>query len=445
MPTVSLMRDRSDSSTGWASRSRAANACAAGPAPARGASWESGPSPGPAPGPGRQRDEGHDLIAEGGHDRAFGSAHFRAHFRALDRGHGQFLGQVAAPALGVRAGHPVGLRGHRGHQVPPFGRHPGRAHQRGDLGRRGALATLGGEHGDDRLGQLAVSGSSGVEPGPLQGCVGGQLGHGFAQLVEGPVLLVPGAGQEPAGDPRLAAHGEQRVLPVARRGDLRPADLDHGGQPVRLEVFPGQPQRERLGQGRPGSADDPARRGEQPAFGADLAAHQPEHRVQAGPLGHRGQQQPTPAQDPGHGRGAVAVQAAAHLLGDGRERGLGGHREQGDAVPSAGLDQLRLHLAECLPGAEHPGSGPGQGPDEPVGVARLPAPDHAGQHQITRGQVAAGIGQVGGVDMPDHAVHAGDVRQQPEAETGHVEQISYSQRDHLPRTNRFSRTITVPV
>ena len=48
------------------------------------------------PGPRQQRDEGHDLIAEGGHDQAFGSAHFRAHFRAhfppLDRGHGQFLG-----------------------------------------------------------------------------------------------------------------------------------------------------------------------------------------------------------------------------------------------------------------------------------------------------------------------------------------------------------------
>jgi hypothetical protein len=46
--------------------------------------------------------------------------------------------------------------------------------------------------------------------------------------------------------------------------------------------------------------------------------------------------------------------------------------------------------------------------------------------------------------VPDHAIHASDVRQQPQAETGYVEQIPHSQRDHLQVTNPFSRTITVP-
>ena len=134
-----------------------------------------------------------------------------------------------------------------------------------------------------------------------------------------PVLLVPGAGQEPAGDSRLAAHGEQRVPPVARRGDLWPADLCRGGQLVRPQIFPGQPEGERPGQGRPGAADDPAGRGDQPAFGADLVAHQPEHLVQAGSLGHRGQQQPAPAEHPGHGARPVAAQLPGDLLGDARE------------------------------------------------------------------------------------------------------------------------------
>jgi len=43
-------------------------------------------------------------------------------------------------------------------------------------GRRGPVAAGGGEHGDDRLGQLAVPGTPGVEPGPLEGDVRGEFG-----------------------------------------------------------------------------------------------------------------------------------------------------------------------------------------------------------------------------------------------------------------------------
>ena len=172
----------------------------------------------------------------------------------------QFPGQVAAPAIGVRSGHPVRLRAHRGDQVASVRRQPGRAHQRGDLGRRGAVAIPGREHGDDRLGQLAVPGAGGIEPGPLERHVRGQFGHGLPKLVR-PVLLAPRAGQEPAGDPRLAAHPEQRVLPAA---GPRRAHLGDGGQPVRLEVLARQPERQRRGQGRPGPAHDPAQPGQQP-------------------------------------------------------------------------------------------------------------------------------------------------------------------------------------
>ena len=57
------------------------------------------------------------------------------------------------------------------------------------------------------------------------------------------------------------------------------------------------------------------------------------------------------------------------------------------------------------------------------GVAGLTAPHQAGQHQVPRRQVAAGIGQVGGVYVPDGPVQARDIGQQPEAQIRHVEQF----------------------
>ena len=106
-------------------------------------------------GDGVRRDQHDDLVSQ------------RRDQGALPIGQDQFPGQIAAPAVGVRPGHPVGLRAHHGDQVAAVGRQPGRAHQRGDLGRRGALATPGREHRDDRLGQLAVPGAGGIQPGPF--------------------------------------------------------------------------------------------------------------------------------------------------------------------------------------------------------------------------------------------------------------------------------------
>ena len=227
-----------------------------------------------------------------------------------------------------------------------------------------------------------------------------------------PVLLTARAGEEPAGDPRLAAHPEQRVLSRARS---RNAHLGGGGHPVGPEVLARQPERQRPGQGRAGPADDAAEPGQQPAFGPELTAHQPEHRVQPGALGHRREQQPAPAKDPGHLGRPVAAQPPSHLLGDGGERGLGRHREQREAVPPARLDHLVRHRAQGLPRAERGDSRPDQGRHEPVGVAGRTAPDQAGQHQVPGRQVTAGVGQVGGVHVPDGPVHARDVGQQPEA------------------------------
>ena len=73
-----------------------------------------------------------------------------------------------------------------------------------------------------------------------------------------------------------------------------------------------------------------------------------------------------------------------------------------------------------------------------LGVTGGTAPDQARQDQVSRRQVPAGIGQVGGVYVLDRPVHARDVGQQPEAETWHVEQVPYphgitSQGEAFPR------------
>jgi hypothetical protein len=96
-------------------------------------------------------------------------------------------------------------------------------------------------------------------------------------------------------------------------------------------------------------------------------------------------------------------------------------------VPSARPDHLGRHLAQRFSGPQDYGSRPGQHGHEPVGIAGLAAPHHAGQHQVARGQVTARVGQVGGVDVLDRAVQARHVRQQPQTQTRHAEQVPYAQ------------------
>ena len=270
-----------------------------------------------------------------------------------------------ADPFGVRAGEPVGLRGYRRHQVRSLGRQPGGAHQRGDLGPGGALACLGREHGDNRLGQLAVTGPPGLQPGPFQRRVRGQLGDGSRSSWGCWTPSPAHARHRPrtscvtwAGRPRRTASTSRRRPPGSR-----PADRHHGGQPVGLEVLPGQADPERPGQDRP---VPPTTRPVAVSSQQSAPVSRPISRSMASTAGPR----------PPRTAGACAARApwswprpgrrsggGADLLGHGGEGSLGRHREHGDAVLAAraGLHS-GLHLTESLPGAEHPGPRPGPGP-----------------------------------------------------------------------------------
>ena len=228
---------------------------------------------------------------------------------------------------------------------------------------------------------------------------------------------------EPRGHPLAERRAHRERPSTARRCRRRGADDRR--QPVGGEEGAGDPVQV-LRRQRPRSADDRTAGGREDAAGqAGLRADEADQLVQAAALGDRLQQLALAVQRGGELRPAPGGDAADDELGEGREGHVLGHRQQRQVVAAAGLDHVRWHAVEHrLAGGEGHRSGGGAGRDEALRVLRGAAPHQAADDQLTAGEVAPGVGQVGGVDPAHRPVERPRVAVvQPQVELRRTEQL----------------------
>ncbi len=182
------------------------------------------------------------------------------------------------------------------------------------------------------------------------------------------------------------------------------------------------------GRQRARAADDrTAGRREDAAGQAGLGADEGDQLVQAAALGDGLEQLALPVQGGGQPRAAPGGDARDDELGEGGEGDVLGHRQQRQVVPAAGLDHVRRHAVEHrLAGGEGHRARRGAGRDEALAVVGAAPPHQPGDDQLAAGQVAARVGQVGGVDPAHRPVERPGVAVvQAQVELRRIEQLPH--------------------
>ncbi len=393
---------------------------------------------------GGQRDEGDGLLAGVGHCDAVRV--LRARRQGVDQDLlQQGLGHRAAlglPAVPVEAGHdhlPVRRRAEAGQQ-----HRCGHPQTGGDLG--GGSARL--DQLQDLLGEAAADRAGGVPAVPLDR---DQLGDAVQQVqaLLGPVPGVRLDGQQPVGQHGLAdvagglrgaarrADREQGVGGAAQEDAVGGAAAGAGGG----QVLRRQPSA-RLGrQGRSadlGIGDQPAGGGEDPGPQVQVRAEQVEDHVRAAARRARGHHPAVPVDHRREVAGPLAGDLPHDVLRDGRERHRLVDREEREAVPCAGDDQVLRHVAQLgLAGRQRGHALLHQNPHERLRVRGVPAPGQAREHQLAARQVAAGVAEIGGHHTAHGAVQLVLAAQQLEAQRVRLQQCA---QPHARRRRSLSRS-----
>lgn len=254
------------------------------------------------------------------------------------------------------------------------------------------VTLTGGDPGQRVVGDRPGHRDALPPPGPVERGDRRQLPDGVDRLGPRAAGIVAGGRlrrHQPALRARRARRGRDEQVPSG--GDREPS----GGEEGRDDGVP-------VVVGQWGTGEQPAAGRQDPAGQAGTRGHR------AGQLGERRtarervEQAPVPPERVCEPVAAGRGQRADDRLRDRSERHVDRYRDQHEAVPAAGVDDVVRDLLEHRLARDERGRpGPRDSRDEPLGIGRRPPPHQAGHDQLASAEVARRVRQVRRVD-PAH-------------------------------------------